>query len=644
MSHRAWIVPLAFSAVAIASGCGREAAGPGPASQGAAAGLEAAGRWAEAAAAHRAAALAAGPERGDESARKAMAAYVMANRAEDAERFAAECLERDPRYHEVLFYLGDAQRVMMRHEAARATLERLLALEPGHRKGAFALAHVLARLGKHAEAAPLLERLLADEALAAEQRSFAAIELARSLKRLGRPREAADRLAQILEAEPFNAVALSEAAQVFLLLGKGDLAKALRAEHAWLFERGHLLSTEDASKEYRTGPGEADEARLALQAADRREVLRATGALEDLVARRPGDVTVRTALARLWLRLHRYGDVLRVAGSGPPAARAWPDLLAVEAEALASLGSAEAGNAWLEASRRAGGEAAARELGVDRVLEIHLGAGRALLEEEAGLPAAEECFARAERIAPGDWRPPCGAGRLHIARGEAARALELFAESRRRAGGEGSGPAELRRWTATARGLQGDLRFAAREIMDLVRSGPGDLESFEAFERVFGSRAEEPEVARVLEMKRALEEKLAERDRLARAFSEKPLRDSAPECLALANLLLAQGPRETALELFFLAAELDPGGAEALRLAAGALAAPREAFQRLNVLRRLLGAAPGDPWVLERLVRAYLELDLRLDEAERLAGVLAASTPAGEGERLLGEVRARRGR
>ncbi len=617
---------------------------PSPAAQ-----LEATGRWAEAAASRRDEAFRLGPETWEESVKHALTDYLMADRHEDAERFAAECLERSPPGHEVLFYLGDSQRVMMQYDAARTTLEKLLSKVPGHAKGSLVLAHVLARLGRHAEALPLFERFLASAEAEAprELRAVAAIDRARSLRRLGRSEESADAIAAVLEVDPFHTVALAEAVQTFSLLGKHELARGLREMHAWLFERGHQLSNEDESKVYRTIPAaEGAQEREALQAADRRDFVTATRKLEALLAAQPGDATLAAPLARLWLRLFRFHDALRVAEGVLGRGAESVDLLRASGDACVALGRTDdARKALRRASEILSSRDASRSADEPGfALEMHLHAG--LLElEPGGSPAdAATCFERAKAIAPEDWRPLYGSGRAALEKGDARKALELLDAARTLAGKDGRGPADHRRWTAVAKGVSGDLRSAAREIMELVRQSPEDLENFKAFERVFGSRGDEQDVVRVLEMKKRLEEKAEATDAAIRAVSEAPFASSAQGCLVLGKHLLAEDSREKALDLLFLAADLEPTGTEALRLAAGALAAPGEAFVRFRLLRRLLERAPDDPDALAAAARAYLELGSRLDEAETLALRLEKARPGDESAKLLAAIRDRRKR
>lgn len=602
--------------------------------------LEKEGRWAEAAALYREEALR-GPERGDPAVKRAMVAYLMADRLPDAERFAGEVLGRSPGKHEVLFYLGDSQRVLLQYPAARRTLERLLEAEPGHLQGTLALAHVLARLGEPAAALPLFRKFLGEGTERGALREQAELDLARALRRLGRHREAADELSLLLEENPLHPVALSEAAQTFFLLGKPDLAKGLRERFSWLSARGHQLSSDDETKLYaQEASPEGAAARRALQAVDRREFLAATGALGTLVSSSPRDSYFAAALARLWLRLGRFRECLEVLEAGQRSGlEENADLLRLRAQALQGLGrSGEAREARRRASARlsAGGPGEV-SIATGAAIEVHLEVALAELYQGGDREEAARALERARRLAPKDPRLLSAEARAALEAGDLARARSLLESA------PNSEPdPELRRLGAVLRGLAGDLRVAAREIMELVRRDPGDLENFKAFDRVFGSRAAEPEVARVLAMKRALEENLSAMEAKRREISLKPLRESGPDCLALGMLLLEAGKKEEGLDLLFLAAELLPSDTEALRRAEAALTSPGDLFLRLRLLRRILERNGDDPAALSGLARLYLEAGVRLGEAEKLAGRLAALQPGAENGSLLRSIQEKR--
>src|SRR5262245_17499317 len=94
------LTPLAFELLAAAllalAACTREGGGAtAGASAGSAEALEKAGKWAEAAGLHRDAALRGPPAGSEEAVKRAIVAYLMADRLSDAESFAAEVLRRD---------------------------------------------------------------------------------------------------------------------------------------------------------------------------------------------------------------------------------------------------------------------------------------------------------------------------------------------------------------------------------------------------------------------------------------------------------------------------------------------------------------------------------------------------------------------
>lgn len=636
---------LLLGVVLLAPGCTRDDGGTAALPAGSLEELEKSGRWAEAAAARRREALRLGPERGDEHVKRAMVAYLMANRLQEAEQFAGEVLAKDPKQSDVLFYLGDAQRVMNEHDRSRSTLEKLLERNPGHVKGTIALSHVLLRLGKAREALEHIDRLLEAGGAGAEQRALAEMDAARALRRLGRPAEAADRLAGILESDPFHPVAIAEAAQVFGLLGKKDLVRGQSELHAWLTARGHQLSSDDETKLHPTGPLSGQEAaRLALQAADRRDFLRALEDLERLDALRGADDVVPVLLARLWMRLHRPQEALRVAGDAADRSPASVDLSRIRAEACRALGRVdEARDLLSSASRQLAAGTGGAPDDRDLALDTHMEAGLLWLEPGGSLETAAACFDRAAAAAPESWRPAYGSARVALERGESRKARELFESARERLPSGSPGPAELRRWSAAAKGLAGDLGASAREILALVRENPGEIENFKAFRSVFGSKEEEPEVARVLQLEKALEAKLEAHAALLGTLAAAPFLQSSSLYLEAGRSFLGQGLRDRALDCLLLSADLDRESLAGLRAAAAILTSPRDVFLRLRTLRRILERAPGDAAALEILIRAHLELEIRLPEAEALALRLLGVRPGGDSERLLTAVRERRG-
>jgi len=560
--------------------------------------LEGTGDWSKAAEVHAAEAWHLGPGAGDEPAKWAFVDFLTGGDLAGAEKLALGLRGRYPSWNEVLYYLGDGQRVVMRFDEARSTLARLCEMEPKHSRGRLALGHVLLRLGEPETAIEHIEAALSGPGMHANLRWQAELDRARALRLLGRSREAFDRLAEMLERRPHDPLALSEAAQTAHALRQAELARGLREAHGWLVARGHQLSTEDETKLYpEEGSAAGSGARKALQAADRREFLAAIEGLESALAAAPGDEPIAAALARLYLRLSRFHDALRIAeafatGEKAPGA----DILRLAGDAHRSLGRS-------------------RE--------------------------AEAAFRRALEREPGGWRRIIEDGRAAIDGKRYAEALKKAEEARVLAG---EVHPEIERLIAEALGLSGDLRSAAARLMDLIRRQSDDPENFASFERVFGGKKESPEVAQVLEMKRALDERLARRDVLARSYSAKPLAASGEDSLILGSFFRDLGKREEALDQFLLAGALLPTNAEPLRRAAALFDRPSELFVRLHLLRVILERTNGaDANALKGLAGAYIAKGMRLAEAERLAKKLAQTEPGGDAAKMLAEIEGRKG-
>ncbi|HVR76334.1 MAG TPA: hypothetical protein VMT52_18540, partial [Planctomycetota bacterium] len=392
------------------------------------------------------------------------------------------------------------------------------------------------------------------------------------------------------------------------------------------------------------GPLSGQEAaRLALEAADRRDFLRAVEDLERLDASRRADDVVPVLLARLWIRLHRPQEALRVAGGAAERAPGRVELSRIRADACRALGRMDDARDLLSSASRQlaaghGGAADDRDLALD----THMEAGLLLLEPGGSLETAAACFDRAAAVAPESWRPVYGTARVALDRGDSRRARELFESAGERLQSRSPGPAELRRWSAAAKGLTGDLGASAREILALVRENPGEIENFKAFRRVFGSKEEEPEVVRVLHLERALGAKLEAHSALLGTLAATPFLQSSGLYLEVGRSFLGQGLRDRALDCFLLGADLDRESLAGLSAAEAILTSPRDVFLRLRTLRRILERSPGDAAALETLIRAYLELGIRLPEAEELALRLLDVRPGEDSERLLTAVRARR--
>ena len=621
--------------VALLSGCapaGQSGGGsrPDPAA------LEHEGRWAEAGAAHRNLALDAGPGKRDGALRSAVVAFLMADQIDEAQRLVDEVLRRDPSFLEALFYLADGQRVLQRYELALATLEKLLAQRPDHLAGQVSAGHVLLRLGRVAEAITRLESALQAAGLSESLREQASLDLSRALRRAGRAREALDALVAFLETSPHHAVALNEAAQAAFALKKESLSQALRKHHQWLSARGHQLSTEDPAA--LTSSGQRDEgatARTGLQAADRREFRTALRILETVTANAPVDPLYVVPYARLFVRLSRHQDALRLLDRAEAGGlRDHAGLHAARAAAHAGMG--ERAKAW-DAHRRAG-ELLGRSVGkTPDPFGLLLQAVHHGIEWDRPAAEIEPFLSLAE--ADGAQAPQVGLARARLATRERdLPRVKLAVETL--AGRLSQESEELRRLRAVEAGLDGDLKTAAREIMALRSAEPHELRNYEAFEAVFHTQRGESLVQQVLHLRDALMAKRAALEGLARDAAAKPLEASHDELVALAKSCAELGEREAAIDLFFLAAELDPKDSESLRRAEGLLLAPGEFTQRLWTLRRLFVRAPDDVATRRALVEVYLAEGIRLVTAAALSEEIARLKPCPESDELVARARA----
>ena len=604
---RAAAAVLALASLLAAPGCRRPApptAGPDvPAIE--AERLEASGRWLEAARVHEEAALRQRSAPADAALQRAVIAHLMADRTDLARDLAARALERDPERVDALYYVGEGQRVLMKYDEAAATLQALLERAPGHRLGSLALGRVLLKLGAAEEALPRIDAYLKSAPADDERLPHAKIEKARALRRLGKTREASDLIGEVLESDPHHMIALAEAAQVFAALGRVDLAKGLREEHARLFALGHQVSSEDESKLHAVGgDSPAARARKALQDADRRRFIPALRELERLRAAQPGEGAIALPLARLWLGLGRPSECIAATRAlrASTAGRPLPEAALLEADALIRTGDATAARLLLREASAALPVSPSAD--PSPPVEVHVRSAFLELEPGGDLDLAGAALDRARALDSSGWKPLLGRARLALARGDGRLAGMLAEEAER--GGAPSRDARIA--LAEAHGMVGDLRFAARELMDLILKSPSDLDAFASFERVFGSRASEPEVSRVLELARVAREKKDARDRAARALAARPFDECAGEYLRLGKERLAEGDRKGALDALILAADLDPAGTEALELATGAVELPRETFLRLHLLRRILSRSPGHAGAARSLAEARVEL------------------------------------
>jgi len=596
--------------------------------------LEAEGRWVEAAALFRNAAFATREHAETlELAGRAITAFVAANDLAGARGFAEDLLDRRPGTEEALLWLADAESVATLHESARDTLEQLITKQPQNPRARLLLAHVLNRLRLAKEAITHLDAAFAAPLVGPRLLRQAELEMARALRQEDRLQEAADRLVALLEARPDAVEVLWEASRVFQTLGQSEVARDLRERHRWLTSRGHGLDAEDPI-ELRVSRGVSAGVRIrqALRAADRHELARALRELGAVVADEPDDETARHALARTLLRTLRCAEVceLLAAPARTPLSRSdrWTRETLVARAFLGMDRVADARATIVTIAARVAGDVPAEGAELADLLHetIEIASDcQAPVDSLAALAALANSLDRSDPVAMAAAAEVAAReGRLD----DAVLLVEAMPVS--------DTSRHSRRTIALVRGLRGDRSFAARELTELAQSSPNDLATFRAFASVFETARSDPEIAPVFELARVAETRVAAL-RAARArLDGVPLDRSGRLYLELAAVAAASAEPDVALDLFWLAADLDVESTAALtRVAAALEAVPAARFRRLHVLARILERDPTDAAALELSARAHLDLGVRREHARALARRLSELRPGPASAALL---------
>jgi tetratricopeptide (TPR) repeat protein/GTP-binding protein EngB required for normal cell division len=356
-------------------------------------------------------------------AEAARAARALAERGDTALALAglSEQIERHPQAAELVEARGEIRASTGDLEGAVADLGRVVALEAGRAGAWVSLGEALVSLGRWEPARDALRRASTLSTLTAADRLRVLLGLGEVYGRLGQPAKAVRELRRSVEQAPEDARAVSALGRALLaggdLEGADWLARAARLPGgavALLVEAAVAKAAAGApfEPESPVAPGEPLDADPAL------------GLLREAVARAPGAIAVRAALARRLAELGDRSSALREAEAaaqpapdasegarrslapGPPGASRGsepppPSDVSEISEALAVLGDLHLGAghfaAALEAARRQ--EALGRPPGFERWLAIALGArdlagiDEALRHGHAGEPGYAEALA-----------------------------------------------------------------------------------------------------------------------------------------------------------------------------------------------------------------------------------------------------------
>ena len=584
-------------------------AGNSHAARQAAEALESTGQWVEAATAWQKLSEASTGSDAHDTDRRAIVAWLTADRIDRAEAWARRVLQRRPEESRVLFTLGDAQRVRQHFEEAATTLGEFLEREPEHRLGALLLGHVLTKLGRHEEALPHLERGLVDEnsPLPSLWRVQAALDRARALRRLQRRDEAVRALAAILADDPWQHRVLVEAARLYRQTGRRALAETLEARFRELSDRGYLLSDDDPAKVAATRVSDISPAKRALRAIDRREFLETIEMLREALRQDPRDEAAGLILARLLARVRRFADAIDVAESLRAArGQRARELTALRAHCARELADEQAARtAWRDLGEQI--DAASSQGGLHSAEPVDKWFARAIdaeLTEGVDSAHALRWIERAEHIGLDASSRRLARARLALRNGDTATARALLP----------LGDEELstsRRWrlaVATLAGLEGSLQVAARDLMALIGERPRDRLAWAAFTRVFGGRDQTEEVRRALDLRVRLEKRQRQETDRLRAFGARRLEDCGEEYMTHGREAAERGDVESALDSLAMAADLLPASTAALVAIAGLHRSRGRPFLELRALRSVRD-------------RHSTEVAARIAELERQTGL-----------------------
>ena len=577
------------------------------------------------------AALATVPEDAKARVWKTISEFQLAVGAhENAVTSARKAVELDASSVDSTQLLAESLRRVEQNEEAERLLTKLLQGAPNHAPAKLTLARIRFRTASPRDALPLFEAYLSGAAPDDADRFDALLEYGRALYRSGRAGESIDRLAGLLEERPMRTAVYSELAKAFYRAGKRKQGKFVEAIYRDLsqnaFEehvsdglrrtgRESLAFSQEALQEEKRGhPAAAlrwhrqasklneSDARVAIYHADYcSRIERAT----------EGIAVIEAALAKgcrptsgLWqqrasceMRLERWRDAEK-------SLRRALDELAKEGD----LGGPEYGQA-----NRPG---ALQDLAI-------------ALFESGDPNGSAGVLATLEQSGSDHWPMWLWRGRVALAREDYAAALQCLSAASEK-GGKGSRDVEL--WAAACRGRQGAKQEAYEVLVGLGQANPGHLPIYdELLSVVAGDASREAQF-------RGLQNRAQQIDRemesLRARFAETPLEESAALYFRLGELHRMSRTDHAATFLVF-ASDLDPTNPQYLAAAASQFRRSDEIFVRLHYLRRLLAAAPQNDAAIAGLASLYVQLEVRLGEAEKLARQFHQRRPSPDSYALL---------
>ena len=550
---------------------------------------------------------------------------------DDALRNVGRALDSGLRTPEVRWMHADVLRHLSRDDEALSVLEGLAGDAPDYAPAFLTRGVLMARSGEADKSLVLFDRYF-DAVPEGERPAEAYVEHGRALRVARRFEESASRIVEALELDPFASEPYSELSQTLFRARRTRTAKLAQETYTKLSQRA--MEEHVAEGLQRTGATALSLTQAAINAMARSRFLTAWRAYEEAVDAAPTEARIRVFFAELALRFHQPTLAAKIAfeGSANPEVQPKSGLLWVEARA--ALAKDDAFGALTLAQSALGDLVSEGDRGGYNAAQAPSEAVLLLVVESAlqhgELETAQGMITSVSEPSRASWRLDYWVGRTALAAGEGDRAVQAFRRSFERGG---QSEPDLGYWNARAVELIGRKEDALKQLRVFLDAHPLHLAALERFVRLREAGPNDPWLPR-LEQARAHD---ARRKELERIVDGKKLGDVGAEILELGKILRG-GKDPRAFDHFALAADLLPTSSEPIRYYMSLSTDPGEVFVRLHHLRRWLAIEPDSTEVLGAIASIYLELGVRLDEAERLAERLHELSPSARSYRLRAEI------
>lgn len=541
--------------------------------------------------------------------------YLSSGANHSALRWSEEALALAPRDPAALYVKGEACRRLAELGRARELLQEVLRLFPAHPHASLSLARLKFRAAAPADALPLFDAYFSGVSKEEPEAALATarLEYGRALRAAGKHQAAADEFARLLESEPSRSEYYSELSATLYRMRLRKEGKFIEGIYKSLsqgsFEEYGVVKMRMEGREAQAL------AQLAVNRQRQRRYLDAFRAHRTALEANAGDARIPVLYARYCLGLRRIEEGIEVLAAALeagclPRVSLWWEKGRLEVERGNWQAAVDDFQSVLEAS--SGG---ASSSGDPAAFSACLGLARSLLELGKHVPAAA-AIEKARQFSPMAWEPSYWEGRSLLLKGEPAaallaldRAMRLCRESKTEP------PGDLAAWRAVAIGRNGDKMAALDILLARLTKAPGMLEFYpELIEFSEEGTAEKEWATRLFAEMAANQEKI---DQLEEMLRLRPLEESSGIYIELARAY-SIFRRPEAYESLFLASELDPSNAGALKDLLKIRKKQEEVFFRLRLLRRLLAVEPSSEAALYGIAEIFVKLHVRTKEAREL--------------------------